>query len=53
MLNHYALHLDSIQRVRYGFIDRTSNYQLNYENGESDKTLFPGHLKALCANNFY
>ena len=28
--------------VRFGYLDRDSNFSLIYERGESDKSVFPG-----------
>lgn len=36
---------DGIENVRYGFIDRESNFTINYEFSESDSTVFSGLYK--------
>ena len=44
---HYA---DEIKRVRFGFLDRDSNFSLIYEEDESDTSLYPGDLNQWMFN---
>ena len=44
---HYA---DEIKRVRFGFLDRDSNFSLIYEEDESDTSLYPGDLNQRMFN---
>ena len=38
-----------IERLRFGYVDRTSEFVLTYEGDESDHSVFPG--KRLFTNN--
>ena len=44
-------HAGMIEKKRFGYIDRASNYQTMYEDGESDETLFPGIHSFYIYNN--
>ena len=33
---------DAVSLKRFGYLDRDSNFELAYESGESDTTLYPG-----------
>jgi len=37
---------EGIERLRFGYVDRTSEFVLRYEGEESDHSVFPG--KQLC-----
>ena len=49
-LIHFATsynHTDEVGRVRFGYLDRASNFALKYEGSESDATIYPGHIYAM------
>ncbi len=36
-----------LQRVRIGLLDRKNNFSLEYEEGESESTVFPGEFLTM------
>ena len=37
-----------IERLRFGYVDRTSEFVLRYEGEESDRSVFPGKQLYTC-----
>ena len=38
-------HTANVRGIRFGYLDRTSNFTLKFDKGESVETIFPGLYK--------
>ena len=49
LYNHatHITHSANTRGIRFGYLDRTSNFSLKFDEGESVETIFPGQNKYL------